>query len=391
VKITLKSWYKNILVVALSTLLTLFIAEIALRVISPHDQFSSLLPNLDAVQYNRYYNYFPGIDSVFHITVNESGYRSPSTFGLDRYGILTIGGSTTHCVGLSDVDSWPWLLENKLNQNSHQKYTVGNIAALGHHSGNHLLQLKHMEPQFENIKMVLILVGINDFRRFFISDTHYTPTSQDKHLFNRTFLQYPIEFAEEWYQKTELWLNIRDARNTYKNIKNSNKNHDLDELTKRYNTARQGVDLMVKKYDSSKKTDELVDITEAVKDFETNLKEIVSIAHNRNIKPVFITQPTLWNENMSKYEEKIAAYSSPQVNGAFLSPNAMEIGLELFNNKLREISKQDNVELIELALHLPKDTSVFFDDCHFNKSGSAKVASFVYTELTELLNKDARN
>lgn len=383
---TLKSWHKNILVVALSTLLTLFIAEVALRIISPHNQFSSLLPNLDAVQYNRYYNYFPGIDSVFHITVNKSGYRSPSTFGLDRYGILTIGGSTTHCVGLSDIDSWPWLLENKLNQNNHQEYTIGNIAALGHHSGNHLLQLKYIEPQFENIKMVLILAGINDFRRFFASGTHYTPTRQDKQLFNRTFLQFPREFGESWVQKTEIGLTLRDAINVYQNKRWSTKSIDLNELSEKYANARNGVDLMIKEYDSSKKTDELVDIFDALKDFETNIKEIINIAERRKIKTVLITQPTLWNTNMTAYEEKIAAYSSVQINNSFLSPQAMEKGLEMFNDKLREVAIGDNIELIDLAIQLPKDTTVFFDDCHFNKSGSAKVANIVYQELDKILN-----
>ncbi|MFT6946099.1 MAG: lysophospholipase L1-like esterase [Vicingaceae bacterium] len=390
-KLVLKDWHKNFFIVVSSILLTLFVVEFSLRVLKPHDQFNSLPPNLDVVQYNRLYTCFSGLDSTFHLSINDLGYRSHSRFDAKRYGILTISESTTNCTGLSNNETWPWLLENKLNQFcQNQQYTVGNIAALGHHSGNHLLQLKYIEPQFENIRMVIIQAGVNDFRRFFISEQHYTPTRKDKKLFSKTFIQFPRKLGATWYQKPELWLTLRDALNNYKNKKISTKHVNIKEYTEKYIKASKRVDLKIKKYDSSQKTDQLVDLTDALQDFESNLNEITSIAQTRNIRLVFITQPTLRNSNMTGYEEKIASYSSPEINSKFLSPIAMEKGLDLFNQKLREISKKDKVELINLAMLLPKDTSVFFDDCHFNKSGSAKVANLIYSELEEILNNTTK-
>ncbi len=385
----IKNWQINFLLLITSTILAFLIAEIALRVVKPHKLYTTLLPNVDIDQYNIHNKHYPGIDSVFHFEVNESGYRSESLFGADRYGILTIGGSTTNCIGLSNSDSWPWLIENKLNESySSQKFTIGNIGALGHNSGNHLLELKFMEPQFENIKMVLILVGINDFSRFYLNEKYYIPTRQDKKLFERTFLQIPRKSGRTWYKRTELWMYLKDLRNSFKKESLRVVNDNLDDLVKKYKNSKKRLDLMSQKYLATEKTNKQIDLNAALMDFEDNILDIVHLAKSRNIKLVLITQPTLWHEGMTEYEEKIAVYAGRKVGDAYLSMSAMEEGLELFNDKLREISNKSNVDLIDLSKALPQDTSVFFDYCHFNKSGSIKVADIIYEELEEILKEE---
>lgn len=45
-----------------------------------------------------------------------------------------------------------------------------------------------------------------------------------------------------------------------------------------------------------------------------------------------------------------------------------------FNDTLLNVSQNRHLECVDLASMLEKDTIVFYDDAHFNESGSQKVA-----------------
>lgn len=365
----------NLSVVLISTMVTLLVLEIALRFIAPHNMYHSLIPSVDVNRDQESGGFFPGIDTVSHFSTNEYGYRSPSYFSKNRYGILAIGGSTTQCISLSDDESWPWVLENMLNESSSDMdFTVGNIGVPAFNAGNHFQQLKHIEPQFENIKMVVMLVGVNDFVRVLFLGGNFFPTSEDEHLYNRSFIRLPRKGKPYLYQRTEIYMHLRDKYNQYR----SNRIPFTPDL----------LDTRVREYNAAIKSDSLPDMTIALDDYERNLRNIARLSRERDLRLVLITQPVLWNKDMNAYEEKISSIGASVVDGIAYSPVALERGMEIFNNTLKKIASEELVEVIDLARKLPQDTSVFYDWCHYNIRGSLEVARIINSNLLPILNKD---
>lgn len=360
----------------ISAIVSLSVLELVLRFIAPHNMYHSLVPSIDVDKQQEYAVFFPGIDSISHFSVNEYGYRSPGYFSKNRYGILAIGGSTTQCIGLSDHETWPWLLENMLNDSSSAKdFTVGNIGVPGFNAGNNFYQLMHIEPQFDNIKTVLLLVGINDFIRVLRLNDNFYPTSEDEHLHNRSFLRLPRKENAQLHKRTELYLHARDMYNQYKS-----NNEAPSTLGWLYS--------LLEDYSAAIKADSLPDLTIALEDYEKNLKSIAKLSRQRGLRLVLITQPVLWNKDISIYEEKVGSIGAPVIDGITYSPVALERGMKIFNDRLKKVAEEEQVDVIDLAKKLPQDTSIFYDHCHFNIQGAANVAQIIHKDLQTILHKE---
>jgi hypothetical protein len=97
----------------------------------------------------------------------------------------------------------------------------------------------------------------------------------------------------------------------------------------------------------------------------------------RGTRLILMTQPTMWYSGLSQ-EEKDLLWSGRGPNGQYYySLEALIQGMSIYNERLLEICRQRQVECIDLASALPKDTTVFYDDVHFNESGAVQVASIV--------------
>ena len=55
--------------------------------------------------------------------------------------------------------------------------------------------------------------------------------------------------------------------------------------------------------------------------------------------------------------------------------------IETFNATMREVAKAENVELIDLAVAIPKDTKYFYDNWHFTDAGVEKLTTVIASEL----------
>ena len=57
--------------------------------------------------------------------------------------------------------------------------------------------------------------------------------------------------------------------------------------------------------------------------------------------------------------------------------------MALYNETMIDVCKEQGVDCLDLASLLPKDTSVFYDDCHLNLSGSEQVAQILADYLLD--------
>ena len=49
----------------------------------------------------------------------------------------------------------------------------------------------------------------------------------------------------------------------------------------------------------------------------------------------------------------------------------------MYNRTLLDVCRQNGLECLDIAPEIPKNTSAFFDDMHFNEAGSRLVAQLV--------------
>ena len=81
----------------------------------------------------------------------------------------------------------------------------------------------------------------------------------------------------------------------------------------------------------------------------------------------------LWMGGIGHYQD------SPGLE--YYSVEALAEGLAAYNDSLLGICERQGVQCIDLAARLPKDTTVFFDDVHFNESGARQVAAILARDL----------
>jgi len=109
---------------------------------------------------------------------------------------------------------------------------------------------------------------------------------------------------------------------------------------------------------------------------------IIDIAETHNVRLILITQPTIWRADLTEAEQAWLWFG--QGPGEFfysIEALARGMSMTIYNDRLLKICHQRQVECVDLANVLPKDTAVFYDDVHFNKTGSVQVAQILTTYL----------
>jgi len=120
------------------------------------------------------------------------------------------------------------------------------------------------------------------------------------------------------------------------------------------------------------------DLPEALVTYRNNLLRIIDHCRNQNQKLLFLTQPTLYAPDMSR---EISGLLWEHTDRGAHSPEVLAKVLEAYNNTLWDVCQETGVPCIDLALFLPKDTSILYDDCHFNISGCEMVADILSDNL----------
>lgn len=354
--------------------LGLILLEIVLRLFLPSNTFMVLTPNMSQ-SYEFPYRQLPGVQKSVLIETNEMGFKGKNAIPSEGFGILAIGGSTTESNSVNLEDSWPKLLENELNsENRNEETFIINVGKSGLNSGHHVLQMKYLLQQMQNIDMVLMLVGINDFNRRLLLGKNYFTTKNDETLMKRAFSMYPRQLSQVWHEKTELWLRLRQMNSIWKRSEMRDSEH-YDSLIQQFRSD----------YLQKEKTDTLPDLTIALQDYKDNLLEISNIAKMNHVSLVWITQPTLWGKDLVGDLEVYGATHLRSPDGYAYSISSLENGVNRFNQILLDVAHQEGVDIIDLAAVLPKDTTVFYDYCHYNRNGMKEIANILNDSLSVLM------
>lgn len=312
-------------------------------------------------------NDITGIYQDSEVSFDELGARSISNYKDANHKIIVFGGSTTACFALTQEKTWSALLEKSLGNS----YWIGNFGRPGNNSSHHALQFKYTldKPELNDTKTVIIMQGVNDFVAYLISPERYIHLPEDK-LKRFAFQHSPNDHLPFYKRLTLYQLASRAKQKIIFYFKH--KDHlivtiqDIKDLKKR-----------------SKIIPKLPNLEAGLAHYEKNILDIIKQAKNKNIKLVFVTQATMWRPDLEPKYEELMLTSGFENNEAFYSTPALYEGMEVFNERLKTVCKQNNIPCIDLQL--PKTTASFYDDFHFNESGAKLTADQLAKELKVIL------
>lgn len=112
--------------------------------------------------------------------------------------------------------------------------------------------------------------------------------------------------------------------------------------------------------------------------YTRNMNNIVTLAQANNVKVIIGNQANHYNNDPKNY--LLAQYFCKKGN-EFISTNALNKGMTLFNEASKKIAEEKNVPFIDIESQLPKTDRYLTDDVHYTDEGDKKVAEAVYKAI----------
>jgi lysophospholipase L1-like esterase len=360
---------RRLKLVALQALLAAVLLEIALRIYNPlpfrvHGDRIVLPVNQAFTFDNR-----PArkLDAVTHHTKNSLGFRGPEPprdFAR-RLTILTIGGSTTECLFLSDGNTWTDAMARGLTA-SFPDVWVNNAGLDGQSTHGHLVLLRDFVVDLRP-KVAVFLIGTNDvgLEASNTFDSALSPTT--------SAARRAVRFAVNHSEILALAENLGRAR-TARQRGFGHSEIDVAAL-KDLVLDEPAVAAVRQQY------------TAYLPAYADRLRRIAALCREHGIEPVFVTQPALFGDVVDPATG--VDLSRRQVNGRG-NGHLEWMLLEMYNDVTRRVAADDRVLLIDVARALPKDSRLFYDFLHFTNQGAEAVGSIVAMALAPHLRDRAQ-
>lgn len=303
----------------------------------------------------------PGISADSRYTTNSRGIRGPEFPPRDAaYRILGIGGSTTESTHLDDDETWLHLVMEKLNHGDRAKDVwVGNIGISGWPTVNHL-QFVERSPLMRQIDCLLVLVGANDLNQFLRGN-----------LVNGKFLgNESVARAQPIWRRSSILMLIRER--WYRRLESPVAEGAAGENYRRRRLERQ----------QSPIRDMLPDLKQALRGYKGRLQWIVEHSRRKGVQVVFITQPTMWDKNLSA-DARALLWLGDTKDGRFISVEAGREGIDKYNETLLATCEEMGVPCIDTrSMH--GQEQYYYDDFHFTEAGARELARLVANGLEQV-------
>lgn len=288
----------------------------------------------------------------FTISINSLGFRGPETSLDNKDGIIriiAIGGSTTFGSENGETETYPALLESKLNEAGKNIYEVINAGVPAYYSFHQVLRLKELSGLKPDI--VLIFEGWNDFWYAYSLGKEWKPNVIDRRV---------CGYYTSFLYNNSLTYRLIQAlkRKTLYAIKRKAK----PEILKMYQDA----------YDNKAMYD----------NFRSNLEELSKGFRSRNAKVFLIKYPCLLKEEMSESDKSAIRKVEPFYEEFWpfvLAQKKLLAQIDLSTQKLE-------VETIDLNPYFDrfrgeKRAELFSDIIHFTAKGNDLIAQALYEKL----------
>ncbi len=350
------SWYLGYTLYLFAVIIILF--EIILRVYNPlptRIKDGRLIISSNRTYYHTNKNgVVSGLDEEIKIHHNSIGFRGPEKPKNypECLSIITMGGSTTHCMYITEGKTWPDLLAGNLSKEFNNVW-LNNAGINGQSSFGHLLMLSdYVLPQ--KPKVIIFMTGVNDMgRKDLAKESVYLKDSSSTTL--REFL-----------------LKNSEVFNICLTIIESNK-------VKRFGIPLPNVDIKRPGLDSISLPDSFIreklsENNEFLHGYGERLRDLILTCKSNDIFPIFLTQPVL----PGNLRDSITGVNLATIKLVdSLSSGIFASAVQLYNNRLKEVTGEMNVPCIDLAALLPKSSLYYFDLMHYTNAGCEKIAQVI--------------
>jgi len=288
----------------------------------------------------------------FLYKINKNGFRDiecnreiPKKH--DTYRVFAVGSSTTFGIGNSGENTWPYLLEQKLNaSNSGKKYEVINAGVIAYRSMHNLTDFVSNLIDYKPDALILY-IGMNDIIEMtspkFKSNYDHKSTV---YWSEESFLDTVIGSVKKLLTYSRLYLKL---------CRRLNKNQlTLLDFANNANNEMFGSDNSISYLDNN------------IPCFERNLENMILLAKAKKIKIV-----------------NIKFVCSAEFNKQLKwHPEIFEQGALKINKILRDVSVKYNSEFIDFDF--PQDVKYYFDVVHFNDEGNKMFANLLFESLKKI-------
>jgi lysophospholipase L1-like esterase len=305
------------------------------------------------------------LDPIVHHTKNSLGFRGPEPprDWARHLTILTIGGSTTECMFLSDGRTWTDRLAQRLAEVRTDTW-INNAGFDGQSTFGHLVLLEQFVLALRP-RVAIFLVGMNEVER------------GDRNAFDSALSP---QSASVTHRVMTTLADHSEVAAMTENVARAIHAHwrgfghpELDLLSAEHLTL-----------DAARIADVLQQHrVQYLEGYARRLGRIIELCRKNRIEPVLVTQPALYGEQRDPVTG--VDLGSVRVRAGVNGLLAWRV-LELYNDVTRSTAAREHVRLINLATEMPKDSRYFYDFQHFTNEGAVVVANSVFEGLVPLLN-----
>ena len=371
---------KRLTIVLVATALALLLGELAARAaFPPPSGYHTYPPGLRKV-FSPTPGVMPGVSGDAQFEVNSLGLRGDEPPPGSPWRVLAVGGSTTECAYLDQPKTWPELLEARLTAAGGPEVWIANAGRSGFTSRRHVVQLRHLLPQAPRWDAIVLLVGVNDLaKRLEYGDDAPDPRelSSETVPVTRAFTEVPADAsgALPFHKRLGLWRMAQALKS-----KLAPSGLEQDSVGKKY------VKWRLLRYRASALRETLPDLDEALAAYARNLEQCIELARAHDVRLILVNQPSMWRAELPEellrllWLGGVGDYQH-DAGCEYYTVEALAEGMARYNEVLRRIAVQHQIEFVDIASALPRDATSFYDDVHFNEGGAERVAETLAEHL----------
>jgi len=375
------------------------IAEILLRILFPAPSGNFIHPPHLVRTFHPLPQIMPGVSGESEFRVNSLGVRGNEPLSKEGERILVLGGSTTECLYLDQKEAWPALLEESLQSASPTTPVwVGNAGKTGVSTREHRLQTPILLDDIAGIDTLILLTGVNDVLLRLAVDEKYDPDfvvqpgSRD-FLMKRAFdVVKPATAANRipFFPRRFVGLTLNFLGSLVDTSDRDTQTHLIEDRSGEFYDQRR-----LYREQCLGMREVLPDLSTGLREFERNLIDCLHAAKHRGVAVRLVSQPVLWSGSLSPELESLlwtgGIGSISGENLEYYSASALATAMARYNERMRDVADTEGADFLDLAAMLPKDATVFYDDCHFNEEGSRKVAKILANWILKGESHDSEN
>jgi len=387
-----RTW-RNLGLLAVSTILSILVGEIVLRVAFPLPVGHFIHAPLTETVFAPHPGVMPGIQGESTFRTNSVGIRGSELGSEDSYRVLALGGSTTECLYLDQDEQWPGVLQKLLREASAGAW-VGNGGSSGHALPHNVIQMSYLLDRLPDIDTVVLMAGLNDFLR---SIGRKRPLSVEKlsladaqtrvDLMHWGLRRGPFQISPP-ADDSGAWSRTGYGR-VFARVAAADAGMEQvsqDAAGKMYQDWRRW------RRDAKVMLDEVPDLAVPLDEFRHHLRVAAEIAKLAGVRLLLVTQTSQWKAEMSEEAQALLWLGHVEPRGkvppkTYYSPVALAAGLDAFNQALIKFAAEEGFEIVDIEPTMAGHSEFFYDDVHFNERGAAEVARCVAEPLLRWLSR----